>query len=293
MVPRPRLAERLRRGAEATLTLVSAPAGFGKTTLLTEWLAVPPANAQSVAWLSLDQRDNDPATFWAYLIAAVQTVAPAVGADALALLQSSQAAPIEAVLATLLNEVGALSSDVLLVLDDYHAIDAFDIQDAMVFLLDHVPPRLHLVIASRADPALPLARLRARGELVEIRAADLRFTHEEAAAYLNEVMSLELGNRQLAVLEGRTEGWIAADASMQEGCLERLAQIIFGHQIADRVVDEDGIEHATQAQGPHIAFDVLAFSIDRPAEREHGWRWVAQGDVRYPVLVVEGVVAAA
>ena len=161
------------------------------------------------AWLSLDQRDNDPALFWTYLVAALKTAEPGVGAGALSLLQSPQP-PIEAVLATLLNDLSAISNDVVLVLDDYHVIDARDVQDGMAFLLEHLPPQIHLVIASRADPALPLARLRGRGELVEIRAADLRFTPDEAAAYLNEVMGLALTAQDVAALEGRTEGWIAA-----------------------------------------------------------------------------------
>ena len=186
LVPRPRLSERLERGAEASVTLVSAPAGFGKTTLLAEWLAAAPAAEPPAAWLSLDRSDNDPATFWTYLVAALQTVAPGVGASAISLLQSPQPPPIESLLAPLLNELSAVSHDVVLALDDYHVIDARGVQDGMAFLLDHLPPRVHLVIASRVDPELPLARLRARGELVELRAADLRFTREEAVAYLND-----------------------------------------------------------------------------------------------------------
>jgi LuxR family transcriptional regulator, maltose regulon positive regulatory protein len=134
--------------------------------------------------LSLDKSDNDPALFWTYLIGALQTAADEVGGRALSLVQSPQP-PIEAVLATLLNDLSASSNDVVLVLGDYHVIDAGDVQDGMAFLLERLPPQIHLVIAGRADPALPLARLRGRGELVEIRAADLRFTPEEAAAYLN------------------------------------------------------------------------------------------------------------
>ena len=159
LVARPRLSERLSRGAESALTLVSAPAGFGKTTLLTQWLAAAPADGRSAAWLSLDQRDNDPSLFWPYLVAALKTAAHGVGASALSLLQSPQP-PMEAVLATLFNDLHAVSNDVVLVLDDYHVIDARDVQDGMAFLLEHLPPQLHLVIASRADPALPLARLR-------------------------------------------------------------------------------------------------------------------------------------
>ncbi len=149
----------------------------------------------AAAWLSLDRGDNDPASFWTYVIAALRTAAPGVGENALALLQAPRPPPIETVLTTLLNDLSAIAGDIVLVLDDYHVIDARDVQDGMAFLLDHLPPRLHLVIASRADPALPLARLRARGELVEIRAADLRFTPDEAAAYLNETMGLRLTAR--------------------------------------------------------------------------------------------------
>jgi len=180
LVPRPRLSDRLNRGAESKLTLVSAPAGFGKTTLLADWLAAVAVDGRTVTWLSLDQSDNHPASFWTYLTAALQTAEPHIGASAISLLQSPQPPPIEAVLTLLLNELGGMSTDLVLVLDDYHVIDARDIHDGMVFLLEHLPPRLHLVIASRADPPLPLARLRARGELVEIRAADLRFTPDEA-----------------------------------------------------------------------------------------------------------------
>jgi LuxR family transcriptional regulator, maltose regulon positive regulatory protein len=192
VVRRPRLSERLDRGAEGKLTLVSAPAGFGKTTLLTEWLATAPARERSTAWLSLDQSDNHPTAFWTYLITALQSAVPGVGASAISLLQSPQPQPIESILATLLNELNTISNEVVLLLDDYHVIGARDVQDGIVFLLDHLPPRMHLVIASRADPALPLPRLRARGELAEIRAVDLRFSPDEAAAYLNEVMELGL-----------------------------------------------------------------------------------------------------
>jgi LuxR family maltose regulon positive regulatory protein len=236
LVPRLRLRERLNRGAESKLTLVSAPAGFGKTTLLTEWLAAAPADGPSAAWLSLDSSDNQPTSFWTYLITALQTVQPGVGASALVLLQSLQPPPIQTVLAPLLNELSAMSTDVTLVLDDYHVIDARDINDGMVFLLDHLPPRLHLVIASRADPVLPLGRLRARGELVEIRVGDLRFTPEEAAAYLNESMGLHLNAEDVATLEGRTEGWIAALqlAALSMQARDDVASFIAGFAGDDR-----------------------------------------------------------
>ena len=193
VVARPRLNERLCRGVESKLVLVSAPAGFGKTTLLAEWLAAAPADGRSVAWLSLDPSDNQPTSFWAYVIAALQIAAPGVGASALSQLHDPQPPAIETVLATLINELSTVPSDVVLVLNDYHFVDAPDVQGGMAFLLEHLPPQVHLVIATRADPALPLAGLRGRGELVEIRAADLRFTPDEAAAYLNESMGLDLG----------------------------------------------------------------------------------------------------
>ena len=141
VVPRARLIDRLNRGAEGKLTLVSAPAGFGKTTLLAEWLAAAPDDGKLSAWLSLDESDNDAASFWKYLIAALQTMAPEIGADALAVLQSPRPPPIATVLATVLNELNAIAQDLVLVLDDYHVIDAHDIHTGMVFLLDHLPPQ--------------------------------------------------------------------------------------------------------------------------------------------------------
>jgi LuxR family maltose regulon positive regulatory protein len=263
LVPRPRLSERLNRGAESKLTLVSAPAGFGKTRLLAEWLAAAPAEERSAAWLSLDQSDNHAASFWTYLIAALQTVEPGVGANAISLLQSPQLPPIEAVLTLLLNELSAISNDVVLVLDDYHVIDARDIHTGMVFLLDHLPPRLHLVIANRADPVLPLARLRARGELVEIRAADLRFTPDEAAAYLNQVMGLHLTAADVAVLESRTEGWIAALqlAALSMQGREDTASFIAGFSGDDRYIVDFLVQEVLQLQPERIRTFLLQTSI--------------------------------
>ena len=160
LVPRPRLQDRLHRGLSSRLMLVSAPAGFGKTTLLVDWMAAVSADRRArprAAWLSLDADDNDPARFWTYVIAALRTAVPGIGADALGLLQESQPPPAQVVLTTLLNDLGGADVDVVLVLDDYHVIDSPDVQAGMAFLLEHLPPRLHLVIASRADPALPLA----------------------------------------------------------------------------------------------------------------------------------------
>jgi LuxR family maltose regulon positive regulatory protein len=209
LVARTRLTERLHRGATSRLTLVCAPAGFGKTTLLSAWLAAAPPEEGSVAWLSLEASDCQPGVFWTYVITALQTVAPGVGVDALALLQAAQA-PIETVLTMLVNELDAAPNTIYLVLDDYHVVDGSDVGAGVVFVLEHLPPHVHLVIGSRADPALPLARLRSRGDLVEIRAADLRFTLDEAATYFNEIIGLDLTADDITALEGRTEGWIAA-----------------------------------------------------------------------------------
>ena len=262
LVARPRLSERLSRGAESALTLVSAPAGFGKTTLLAEWLAAALADGRSVAWLSLDQRDNDPALFWTYLVAALNTGVPGVGSGALALLQPPQP-PNEAGLVALLNDLDAISNDVVLVLDDYHVIDARDVQDGMAFLLEYLPPQIHLVIASRADPPLPLARLRGRGELAEIRAADLRFTPGEAAAYLNEVMGLVLTAADVAALEGRTEGWIAALqlAALSMQGREDVTAFIDGFAGDDRYIVDFLAEEVLQRQPEHVQHFLLQTSI--------------------------------
>ncbi len=220
LVPRPHLIERMNTGLNHKLTLISTPAGFGKTTLLSEWAA---GCGQPVAWVSLDEGDNDPARFLAYLVAALQTLvckdiegiearrkhAGNIGADVLTAIHSPQPPSIESVLTTLVNEITAIPIPFALVLDDYHLITAQPIHDGLTFLLDHLPPQMHLFIAGRADPPLPLARLRARNQLAELRAVDMRFTTEEAATFLNDVMGLGLSPEDIAVLESRTEGWIA------------------------------------------------------------------------------------
>ena len=208
VVLRPRLVARLDEGLAAghRLTLVSAPAGFGKTTLVGDWVA---GCGRPVAWLSLDEGDSEPSRFLTYLIAALQTVAPGIGDGLLAVLGSPQPPPPESTLTALLNELTTIPSDVVLVLDDYHVLDAQPVDDVLAFLVAHLPPQVHLVIATREDPALPLARLRARGQLTELRGTDLRFTPDEAAAFLNQVMDLDLSTDEVGALEGRTEGWIA------------------------------------------------------------------------------------
>ncbi len=206
VVRRLRLVERLNEGLHRKLTLISAPAGFGKTTLVSEWVA---GCGLPVAWLSLDQADNDPARFLIYLIAALRTVAPDIGEGVLGVLQSPQPPPTEAILTALLNEIDSMPDNFVLVLDDYHLIDAKPVDDALTFLLEHLPPQLHLMIATREDPQLPLARLRARDQLTELRAGDLRFTSSEAAGFLNKATGVNLSAEDIAALETRTEGWIA------------------------------------------------------------------------------------
>ncbi|MEP7239852.1 MAG: LuxR C-terminal-related transcriptional regulator [Devosia sp.] len=207
LVERPRLSERLRRGTQSKLTLVSAPAGFGKTTLLAEWLART-GQDHRVAWLSLDETDDDAMAFWSHLVAALQKAADAAGVDFPDMQPVGQSP--DSFLAKLLNGLSAMPVDIALVLDDYHLISQPQIETGLSFLLEHLPPQIHLVISTRADPALPLGGLRARGELVEIRSTDLRFTPEEASTYLHGAKDLSLTAKDVAVLGERTEGWIAA-----------------------------------------------------------------------------------
>lgn len=206
VVHRPRLVERLNEGLHHKLTLISAPAGFGKTTLLSEWIA---NCRRSVAWLSLDERDSDSVRFISYLIAALQPIKAGIGEGLLASLQSPEPPSTESILTTLLNGISIISKHFLLILDDYHLVDSQLVDQSVDFLIEHLPPQMHLVITTREDPSLPLARYRARGQLTELRAADLRFTPAEAAEFLNRVMGLDLSEADVAALEARTEGWIA------------------------------------------------------------------------------------
>ncbi len=231
VVPRPRLIEQLDAGLGRKLTLISAPAGFGKSTVVSTWIAARKDRRpfDRVAWLALDERDSDPNRFLAYLIAALQTVVPGLGAGVAGVLQSPQPpqepAAREVLLTALLNEISAIPANtstatgapaqenagpaLILILDDYHLLESSAVDQALTFLLDHLPPQLQLVIVTREDPSLPLARYRVRGQLTEVRASDLRFTLAEAAAFLNQVMGLTLAGAEIAALESRTEGWIA------------------------------------------------------------------------------------
>lgn len=210
-VIRRRLLERLDEGLHRKLTLVSAPAGFGKSTLSSEWLA---RCGRPVAWLSLDEGDNDPVRFLTYLMAALQTIhagslsAAGMGEETFGAFQSGQSPPMELLLTPLLNQVATVPDHFVLALDDYHVIGAEPVDHALAFLLEHLPPQMHVLISTREDPNVPLARLRAARQLVELRAADLRFTPDESAEFLNQVMNLNLSARDIAALDSRTEGWI-------------------------------------------------------------------------------------
>ena len=207
-VPRPRLVEALGEGLARRLILVCAPAGSGKTALLADWA---PSGNRPVAWLSLDAADNDPVRFWRHTVAALDRARPGIGERVGLLLGPPAPASFEGLVTALINDLAAQPGDgeVLLVLDDYHLIDAQPVHASLAFLLEHLPPGLHLVLASRADPPLPLARLRAGGQLAELRTADLRFTAEEAAALLRESAGADLPAAAVAALAARTEGWAA------------------------------------------------------------------------------------
>jgi LuxR family maltose regulon positive regulatory protein len=210
LVERPRLRDVLVAGQGRRLTLVSAPAGFGKTTLLGEWAEDLSAAGRSVAWVSLDGSDNDPTRFMAYLVDALRAVEEGVGDGILASLRSPEPPPVEAVMGTLVNDLANAHREVVMVLDDYHLIGSEPVHDAVSFLLEHLPENAHLIVSSRTDPPLPLPKLRARAQMAEIRAADLRFTTEEATAFLGDVMGLTLSAEDVAALEEITEGWVVA-----------------------------------------------------------------------------------
>ena len=232
IVIRSHLIERLNEGLSESrkLTLISASAGFGKTTLVSEWLStltpcpLPLREGAGVraAWLSLDEGDNAPTRFLTYLVAALQTIMANIGEGVLGVLQSPQPPPIESILTVLLNEITTIPDYFVLVLDDYHVVDSKPVDEALTFLLEHLPPQMHMVITTREDPHLPLARLRARGQLTELRATDLRFTPAEATDFLNQIMGLNLSPEDITALETRTEGWITG--------LQLAALSMQGHQ---------------------------------------------------------------
>jgi LuxR family maltose regulon positive regulatory protein len=206
LVPRRRLIERLNAGMHGKLTLISAPAGFGKTTLAAEWLRT---SRQAVTWLSLDEADNDPARFLNYFIAALQVIDEQVCKETRLLLQEPQPPPQDLLMTTLLNELTAISTPFVLAIDDYHFIQTLSIHQLLHFIVEYQPGQMHLVLLTREDPPLPLPRLRARGQVTEIRQADMRFTTQESIEFLENVMGLKISKKDHSALERRTEGWVA------------------------------------------------------------------------------------
>ena len=235
LVSRPRLVKHLNGGLDKKLTIIAAPAGFGKTTLLSEWI---PQSSRCVTWFSIDEADNDSARFWAYFITSLQQLRSDLGEGALSLLQSLHTPQIASILTTLINEVTAFPDAFAIVLDDYHLIDSQFIHGALTYLIAHLPTNMHMVISTRVDPPLPLARLRARDKLTELRANDLRFTADEVAAFLTQVMGLKLSAEEVTAIEMRTEGWIAG--------LQIAALSMQGHDDISRFI------HAFSGSHRHI-----------------------------------------
>jgi LuxR family maltose regulon positive regulatory protein len=244
-VSRPRLIESLNAGLRGPLTLIAAPAGYGKTTLMCEWRNGY-GRGMPVAWLSLDESDNDPIRFWYYMVSALDTLQPTSLGDVLALLGSSQRPPIETFLAVLINQLDTFPKDFVLSLDDVHFLSESEIFQGIDFFLEHMPPQMHLVLLTRADPPLPISRLRERGHFVEIRARDLSFTHDEAIAFLNDVMKLDLSHSDISALEARTEGWI--------GGLQLAALSLQGRQDVDSFITAFTGSH-------HYIIDYLAEEV--------------------------------
>lgn len=266
LVLRPRLIARLNEGIARKLTLISAPAGFGKTTLLSEWINQLGA---PVGWVSLDDGDNDPARLLAYVSAALQMIVPGAGEVALSMLQSPQPPPYKTVLTSLINDIGVSrqndldSFPLILTLDDYHVITDQQTHEALTFLIEHLPSKVHLVIATRSDPPLPLPRLRGLGELMELRTPDLRFTVDEAAAFLNQATGLSLSVDEIAAVDSRIEGWVAglrmAAFSMQGH--NDAAEFIHAFTGSNRYIKDYLVEEVLKHQTPDVQQFLIQTSI--------------------------------
>jgi LuxR family maltose regulon positive regulatory protein len=260
LVSRSRLLDLLFQGSSRKLTLISAPAGYGKTTLLSEWIS---QSTYLTCWLSLDARDNDLKRFLKYFIIALQQVENDLGKEVLSTLQSSQPLETEVLLTHLVAEIDAVSQPFIFVLDDYHVITESDIQQILIFLLNHQPRQMHLIISSRADPPWPLSRLRVRDDVLEIRSHDMRFTTEETAAFLNQFMGLALSPEDIAALEKRTEGWIAGlqMAAISMRGREDLAGFIQSFTGSHRFVMDYLMEEVLNQQSPEFRDFLLKTSI--------------------------------
>lgn len=261
-VPRPRLTEKMASAVlqPGCFLLLAGPAGFGKTTLLSEFAA---RRSGQVAWLSLDDSDNDPIRWWTDLIAACQTVQPAMGASIQALIELQQPPPLEALPVLFINDLDRLETDLLLILDDYHVIQNEAIHAGLLFLLDHLPKHLRLILSTRVDPPWPLTRFLARNQMVEIRARDLQFNREEAAAFLNQTMGLNLSPADVAALEARTEGWAAGLqlAALSMRGRSDLAGFIKAFTGSHAYVAEYLLEEVLRRQPPHVQSFLLQTSV--------------------------------
>jgi LuxR family transcriptional regulator, maltose regulon positive regulatory protein len=259
-VPRPRLTACLHEGLRHKLLLLSAPAGSGKTTALGEWVEAEHGRQAAIAWISLDHADNDPVRFLTYFVAALQTVQAGVGGIALALLESAPPPALESVLTTLINELTSVPNDLAVVLDDAHVLTALDVQRALAFLLDHLPPHIHLIVAGRTEPPLSLAKLRARNQVLELHASDLRFTPEETTAFCKQTMGVNLAPEDIETLSASTEGWaaglqLAALSLRGDPDLSRRIRTFAGN---DRYILDFLVSEVLQQQPP----DLQAFLLD-------------------------------
>jgi LuxR family maltose regulon positive regulatory protein len=263
LVPRQRLLAQVNDGLSRRLTLISAPAGFGKTTLLSEWRASSTGQRWPLTWLSLDESDSDPARFLTYLVAGLQQIDPAIGHATQAMLQNPQPPPHEVLLTALINDVANVAAPFALVLDDYHVIDSPAVHQQLAFLLDHQPPQLRVIILTREDPPLPLSRLRARDQVAEIRQADLQFTLAETTAFLRQAARLELDRNDVTALQQRTEGWIAglqllALSLRGNADVRQLIQSFTG---SDRYILDYLVDEVFQRQRPDVQDFLLKTSI--------------------------------
>ena len=269
LVSRSHLVDQLNNGLHRKLTLISAPAGFGKTTVVTNWLHSQEGDDASpflIGWLSLDEDDNDPVRFLTYLITALNRIPgleTEIGVGALQMAQASQPPPPQTILTAVINEIAMITNKIVLVIDDYHLIDSQPVHDALIFLLENLPPQLHLVITTREDPPLQISRLRTRGQLNEFRAVHLRFSTAETDEFLNQIMGLGLSTQDIAALEKRTEGWVAglqlAAISMQGRTdISNFIQSFTGshHFVIDYLVEE-----VLKHQPEHIRDFLLQTSI--------------------------------
>lgn len=262
LISRRHLVEKLMQGLDCSLILVSAPAGYGKTTVLSDLVHNIEPDIKTT-WISLDSTDNDPVTFWNYFITALGNIEQGIGDDALSILHSPGSSPADLLLTTLINEINKITSDFFFILDDYHVIESQPVHEAVTFLLDHIPGKMHLVIATRTDPPLPLARLRGRRSMIEIRTNDLRFTHDETDDFFNRFININLDREDIEALTIRTEGWITGlqMAALSMRGHDNIHAFIRDFTGSHRFILDYLIEEVFQRQSPDIQDFLLKTSI--------------------------------